>query len=70
MKMSLKEFNLAVMNLHSRINLTNRVDDVPTEDIMVEFHLTDRDGMHHRADEVESMTYNVLDPKKVVITLS
>lgn len=70
MKMSLKDFNMHVLNLHARVGMSNRADDIPTDEIMVEFHLTDRDGMSHRADDVEKMTYDVLDPKKVVIQIS
>ena len=69
MKMSLKDFNMYVMNLHARVS-TNNSHQIPTEEIMVEFHLTDREGMNHNADDVEKMVYDVLDPKKVHIYLS
>lgn len=69
MKMSLKDFNIHVMNLSSRVNSANQ-NDAQLGDILVEFHITDRDGMTHTADSVDQMVYDVLDSKKVKIYLS
>jgi hypothetical protein len=68
MKMSLKEFTLKMINAESTIKFT--VDGKTPEEIEVEFHAIDRDGVHHTFDSVDKISYDVLSPQKIEIHLS
>jgi len=68
MKMSLKDFALKIINAQSTIRFT--VDGKKSEDIQVEFHAIDSDGVHHKFESVEKIVYDVLSPQKIEIHLS